>query len=97
MSLQTAEALKEASSRGVKVVIATGKVRNYVILIFYFRTNFYSPCLGTTCLVLMLSSLSLLPSVIQTRPAVINIFKMVNLAGKDGIISEFSPGVFVQV
>lgn len=56
ISLPTAEALKEASARGVKVVIATGK----------------------------------------TRPAVMNIFKMVNLAGKDGIISEFSPGVFVQ-
>ncbi|GFQ01519.1 putative phosphatase m6_spy0533 [Phtheirospermum japonicum] len=56
ISLSTAEALKEVSSRGVKVVIATGKA----------------------------------------RPAVINIFKMVNLAGKDGIISEFSPGVFVQ-
>ncbi|PIN24725.1 Sugar-phosphatase [Handroanthus impetiginosus] len=56
ISLSTAEALKEASSRGVKVVIATGK----------------------------------------TRPAVINILKIVNLAGKNGIISEFSPGVFVQ-
>ncbi|KAL6501997.1 hypothetical protein OROGR_027130 [Orobanche gracilis] len=56
ISLLTAEALKEASSRGVKVVVATGK----------------------------------------TRPAVLNIFKMVNLAGKDGIISEVSPGVFVQ-
>ncbi|KAG8375623.1 hypothetical protein BUALT_Bualt10G0119600 [Buddleja alternifolia] len=56
ISLSTAEALKEASSRGVKVVIATGK----------------------------------------TRPAVVNILKMVNLVGKDGIISEFSPGVFVQ-
>ncbi|GER25606.1 haloacid dehalogenase-like hydrolase family protein [Striga asiatica] len=56
ISLSTAVALKEALSRGVKVVIATGK----------------------------------------TRPAVINIFKMVNLVGKDGIISEFSPGVFVQ-
>lgn len=33
----------------------------------------------------------------QTRSAVINIFKMVDLAGKDGIVSEFSPGVFCQV
>ncbi|KAK6161913.1 hypothetical protein DH2020_001754 [Rehmannia glutinosa] len=56
ISLSTAEALKEASSRGVKVVIATGK----------------------------------------TRTAVMDIFKMANLAGKDGIISEFSPGVFIQ-
>ncbi|XP_073032105.1 endoribonuclease YBEY, chloroplastic-like isoform X2 [Primulina eburnea] len=56
ISSANAEALKEATSRGVKVVIATGK----------------------------------------TRPAVINILKMVNLAGKFGIISEFSPGVFVQ-
>lgn len=56
ISLSTVQALKEATSRGVKVVIATGK----------------------------------------TRPAVINILKMVDLAGKDGIASEFSPGVFVQ-
>nr|GMD92157.1 endoribonuclease YBEY, chloroplastic isoform X2 [Ipomoea batatas] len=52
----TAQALKEATSRGVKVVIATGK----------------------------------------TRPAVINLMKTVDLVGKDGIISEFSPGVFLQ-
>ncbi|KZV44523.1 hypothetical protein F511_24940, partial [Dorcoceras hygrometricum] len=56
ISSANAEALKEATARGVKVVIATGK----------------------------------------TRPAVINILKKVNLAGKSGIISEFSPGVFVQ-
>ncbi|KAI5669171.1 hypothetical protein M9H77_19024 [Catharanthus roseus] len=52
----TAKALKEAASRGVKVVIATGK----------------------------------------TRPAAINLLKTVDLAGKDGIVSELSPGVFVQ-
>ncbi|KAL3844209.1 hypothetical protein ACJIZ3_001612 [Penstemon smallii] len=56
ISLSNAEALKEATSRGVKVVIATGK----------------------------------------TRPAAVSILKMVNLAGKDGIVSEFTPGVFVQ-
>ncbi|KAG6409581.1 hypothetical protein SASPL_127621 [Salvia splendens] len=56
ISSSTAEALKEASSRGVKVVIATGK----------------------------------------TRPSVMSIFKKADLAGKDGIISELSPGVFVQ-
>jgi len=28
---------------------------------------------------------------------VIDIFKKVDLAGKDGIVSEFSPGVFLQV
>lgn len=33
----------------------------------------------------------------QTRPAVISALKMVGLAGKDGIVSEFSPGVFLQV
>lgn len=27
----------------------------------------------------------------------ISILKMVDLAGKDGIVSEFSPGVFLQV
>ncbi|ERN04899.1 hypothetical protein AMTR_s00080p00046380 [Amborella trichopoda] len=32
-----------------------------------------------------------------TRPAVINALKLVNLAGKDGIISQFSPGVFLQI
>ncbi|CAH9100305.1 unnamed protein product [Cuscuta europaea] len=56
ITLATAQALKEATSRGVKVVIATGK----------------------------------------TRPAVISLMKTVDLAGKDGIISEFSPGVFLQ-
>ncbi|KAK7293848.1 hypothetical protein RJT34_16725 [Clitoria ternatea] len=56
ISTTTANALREASSRGVKIVIATGKA----------------------------------------RPAVIDIFKMVDLAGKDGIVSEFSPGVFLQ-
>ncbi|XP_057452368.1 endoribonuclease YBEY, chloroplastic isoform X2 [Lotus japonicus] len=56
ISSATAKALREASSSGVKIVIATGKA----------------------------------------RPAVIDIFKMVDLAGKDGIVSEFSPGVFLQ-
>ncbi|XP_016537650.1 endoribonuclease YBEY, chloroplastic isoform X2 [Capsicum annuum] len=56
ISSTTADALREATSRGVKVVIATGK----------------------------------------TRPAVITLFKSVGLAGKDGIVSEVSPGVFVQ-
>ncbi|KAK1408146.1 hypothetical protein QVD17_39780 [Tagetes erecta] len=51
-----AKALKEASSRGVKVVIATGK----------------------------------------TRPAVLTLLKTVDLAGRDGIASEYSPGVFIQ-
>ncbi|PIA56221.1 hypothetical protein AQUCO_00700519v1 [Aquilegia coerulea] len=52
----TAKALKEAMSRGVKIVVATGKA----------------------------------------RPAVISALKMVDLAGKDGIVSELSPGVFLQ-
>ncbi|KAI4316079.1 hypothetical protein L6164_024096 [Bauhinia variegata] len=56
ISPTTAKALREVLSRGVKIVIATGKA----------------------------------------RPAVIDIFKMVGLAGKDGIVSEFSPGVFLQ-
>ncbi|KAL5786292.1 hypothetical protein ACOSQ2_008684 [Xanthoceras sorbifolium] len=56
ITLTTAKALKEALSRGVKVVIATGKA----------------------------------------RPAAINVLKMVDLAGRGGIISESSPGVFLQ-
>ncbi|XP_027331314.1 endoribonuclease YBEY, chloroplastic [Abrus precatorius] len=56
ISSTTVKALREASSRGVKIVIATGKA----------------------------------------RPAVIDIFKMVDLVGKDGIVSELSPGVFLQ-
>ncbi|CAN1219053.1 Endoribonuclease YBEY, chloroplastic [Linum perenne] len=56
VSTTNAAALKEAISRGVKVVIATGKA----------------------------------------RPAVIRILKTVGLAGRDGIISELSPGVFLQ-
>ncbi|KAF8388878.1 hypothetical protein HHK36_025559 [Tetracentron sinense] len=56
VSSANAKALREASSRGVKVVIATGKA----------------------------------------RPSAIRAMKMVDLAGKDGIVSEFSPGVFLQ-
>lgn len=56
ISSTNARALREAMSRGVKVVIATGK----------------------------------------TRPAAISLLKMVDLAGKDGIVSDISPGVFVQ-
>ncbi|KAG8635894.1 endoribonuclease YBEY, chloroplastic isoform X2 [Manihot esculenta] len=56
ISWTNAKALKEALSRGVKVVIATGKA----------------------------------------RPAAISILKKVELAGKDGVISELSPGVFLQ-
>ncbi|KAL6006056.1 hypothetical protein ACLOJK_040101 [Asimina triloba] len=33
----------------------------------------------------------------MSRPAVINALNMVDLAGKDGIVSESSPGVFLQV
>ncbi|XVE97615.1 hypothetical protein REPUB_Repub03eG0034100 [Reevesia pubescens] len=56
VSLTNARALKEASSRGLKIVIATGKA----------------------------------------RPSAISVLQMVDLAGKDGIISENSPGVFLQ-
>ncbi|KAE8665277.1 Haloacid dehalogenase-like hydrolase family protein isoform 2 [Hibiscus syriacus] len=56
VSLTNARALKEAVSRGVKIVIATGKA----------------------------------------RPAAISVLQMVNLSGKDGIISEHTPGVFLQ-
>ncbi|KAG5001491.1 hypothetical protein JHK87_022563 [Glycine soja] len=56
ISSTTVNALREATSRGVKIVIATGKA----------------------------------------HPAVIDIFKMVDLTRKDGIVSEFSPGVFLQ-
>lgn len=33
----------------------------------------------------------------QTRPAVFSAFKMVDLTGKGGIVSQVSPGVFLQV
>ncbi|KAM7257191.1 hypothetical protein ACFE04_012932 [Oxalis oulophora] len=56
ISSTNAKALKEAVSRGVKVVIATGK----------------------------------------TRPAVMKVLKMAGLVGSDGIVSESSPGVFIQ-
>ncbi|CAI0441413.1 unnamed protein product [Linum tenue] len=56
LSTTNANALKEAMSRGVKVVIATGKA----------------------------------------RPSAINILKTAGLADKDGIVSELSPGVFLQ-
>lgn len=53
---RNAEALREARSRGVNIVIATGKA----------------------------------------RPAVIDALRMVNLSGRTGIVSESSPGVFLQ-
>ncbi|GAB2284834.1 hypothetical protein Dimus_019287 [Dionaea muscipula] len=53
----TANALRDALSKGVKVVIATGK----------------------------------------SRPAAISVLRKVGLAGKDGVVSESSPGVFLQV
>lgn len=53
---KTAEALSEAISRGVKIMIATGK----------------------------------------TRPAAISSLESVNLAGEGGVVSKFSPGVFIQ-
>ncbi|GJN17731.1 hypothetical protein PR202_gb04825 [Eleusine coracana subsp. coracana] len=53
---RNAEALREARSRGVNIVIATGKA----------------------------------------RPAVIDALSMVDLAGRTGIVSESSPGVFLQ-
>ncbi|KAJ0260251.1 Endoribonuclease YBEY [Hirschfeldia incana] len=56
VSEANAKALKEATLRGLKVVIATGK----------------------------------------SRPGAIKILKMADLAGRDGIVSESSPGVFVQ-
>ncbi|KAK6912764.1 Endoribonuclease YbeY [Dillenia turbinata] len=52
----TANALREALSRGMKVVIATGKA----------------------------------------RPSVIDVFRPLDLTGKDGVVSEASPGVFLQ-
>lgn len=33
----------------------------------------------------------------QARPSAIHVLQMVDLAGKEGIISEHSPGVFLQV
>ncbi|KAK1267090.1 hypothetical protein QJS04_geneDACA002602 [Acorus gramineus] len=53
---RNAKALKEAISREVTVVVATGK----------------------------------------TRPGAISALQMVDLAGKDGIVSKSSPGVFLQ-
>ncbi|XP_020599509.1 uncharacterized protein LOC110038924 isoform X2 [Phalaenopsis equestris] len=56
VSTTTIVALREALSRGVKIVIATEK----------------------------------------TRPAAISVLKMVELDGKNGIVSEVSPGIFLQ-
>ncbi|KAM3332242.1 hypothetical protein ACQJBY_027817 [Aegilops geniculata] len=57
VTARNAEALKEARSRGVNIVIATGK----------------------------------------TRPAAIDALNMVDLSGRNGIVSESSPGIFLQV
>ncbi|XP_039116451.1 endoribonuclease YBEY, chloroplastic-like isoform X1 [Dioscorea cayenensis subsp. rotundata] len=56
ISTENAEALREAISRGVNIVFATGK----------------------------------------TRPAVISALKVVSLVGKGGVVSEVSPGIFLQ-
>nr|AWA44806.1 hypothetical protein SO145G11_000007 [Saccharum officinarum] len=56
VTARNAEALREARSRGVNIVIATGKA----------------------------------------RPAVIDALSMVDLSGRTGIVSESSPGVFLQ-
>ncbi|KQK09643.1 endoribonuclease YBEY, chloroplastic [Brachypodium distachyon] len=56
VTARNAEALKEARSRGVNIVIATGK----------------------------------------TRPAAIDVLNMVGLSGRNGFVSESSPGVFLQ-
>ncbi|XP_039810229.1 endoribonuclease YBEY, chloroplastic-like isoform X2 [Panicum virgatum] len=56
ITARNAEALREARSRGVNIVIATGKA----------------------------------------RPAVIDVLSMADLSGRTGIVSEWSPGVFLQ-
>lgn len=56
ISSANVNALREALSKGVQVVIATGKA----------------------------------------RPGAIDILKTVDLVGKDGVVSESSPGVFLQ-
>ncbi|CAN6183694.1 unnamed protein product [Urochloa humidicola] len=56
VTAQNAEALREARTRGIHIVIATGKA----------------------------------------RPAVIDALNMVGLAGQSGIVSESSPGIFLQ-
>lgn len=56
VSATNADALREAISRGVNIVIATGK----------------------------------------TRPAVISALDVVDLAGRNGIVSELSQGIFLQ-
>ncbi|EAZ13478.1 hypothetical protein OsJ_03394 [Oryza sativa Japonica Group] len=56
VTARNAEALREARSRGVNIVIATGKA----------------------------------------RPAVIDALNMVDLSGRTGIVSESSPGIFLQ-
>ena len=33
----------------------------------------------------------------QTRPAAIDALNMVDLSGRSGIVSESSPGIFLQV
>uniref|UniRef100_A0A7N0ZRX7 Haloacid dehalogenase-like hydrolase family protein n=1 Tax=Kalanchoe fedtschenkoi TaxID=63787 RepID=A0A7N0ZRX7_KALFE len=56
ISARTAEALKEATARGIKVVMATGK----------------------------------------SRTAAKRVLEEAGLTGRDGVFSDFSPGVFIQ-
>lgn len=95
ISEANAKALKEATLRGLKVVIATGKVR---------RVQSIHPITSSPnflLLVLLLYVLEMdMADIIylsQSRPGALKILKMADLAGRNGIVSESSPGVFVQV
>ncbi|KAH0886211.1 hypothetical protein HID58_062307 [Brassica napus] len=95
ISEANAKALKEATLRGLKVVIATGKVRReqYIHLITLLPLSFLLLVLPLNVLEFAMANIIYLS---QSRPGAMRILKMADLAGRDGIVSESSPGVFVQ-
>lgn len=106
ISEANAKALKEAMLRGLKVVIATGKVRrqyffnDFMIGLFFGLFNYVWPYFLLYVLLWKCSGDGIVPNFInlsQSRPGAIRILKTADLTGSDGIISESSPGVFVQV
>lgn len=94
VSEANAKALKEATLRGLKVVIATGKVRREQYPSKYVFPSFLLSVLLQNVLEMAIANFIYIS---QSRPGAIRILKMADLAGPNGIVSESSPGVFVQV
>ena len=67
-----------------------------ILLIYKLPHNFFIFHLAFCLLVKILITSSWFGTC-QARPSAISVLQMVDLAGREGIISEHSPGVFLQV